>query len=699
MRFPCFVVPCLVFCLVSLAHAQSTFTYLDDEAEAGGFDVTSQINKLPVEWSLAEQENGDGYRLRITPTSVELSTLQNKIPTVLVSAKATMAPGTFVLQRRGVRWKVISGNRLVLQAEDDKWQEGKIGFRDGEVKDAKVQPVEEIAFDDDFMRVAKDVAITAATKADPHNGVKIKETKLDETIWKGLSGTWSTTGISENEAAMVAQSANPFAFAAKAKGQNLAVAGRPFWSDYRFEAAVKPESSAAVGLALYAGDTQNYLLFEWAQDGKIQIKEVLGGQTKTVLAEANYQPYDDKNWYRIAFAVSGETLRAFIDDDEVLRAHSELFGRGMVGLYARNEADDSDAHHTAVFDDVKVRSIDDFFDNFSTPVAGRWQPVVGTWKFSNAALPADDKGDFTVMGEGSWHEYSASADVQLPADAVAGLIVHHLKGEGTYVFRLAGSKAKVPYAGKAQIVKIGGGKSTTLAETEIGTRFDNSAARWSFASEKGYLQGTIESDGKATRVLDAFDESLPAGRAGIYAQRGAKGVPTLKNFAVEFKGEKKVWAYVPDLYGMSAQPDTMGGWSTPEGLWMPAKPVSVGAGTPPATTPTTGDNTFWHKGAFWGDGDVRVKLPDLKAGQNLVLLFGDVSRAANTPPLKLTLNYDAGNLKASLARGDAQLGAGTAKIEGEIKDKPLEVSRRGRFVIVRSGPQDEQSTLLVAKVS
>jgi hypothetical protein len=38
------------------------------------------------------------------------------------------------------------------------------------------------------------------------------------------------------------------------------------------------------------------------------------------------------------------------------------------------------------------------------------------------------------------------------------------------------------------------------------------------------------------------------------------------------------------------------------------------------------------------------------------------------------------------------------KVEGDIKDKPLEVSRRGRFIIVRTGPQEEQSTLLVAKV-
>lgn len=695
-KFPRYAVLSLVICLTSVARAQNTFSYLEDEAESGGFDITAQINKLPVEWSLAEQTNGDSYRLKITTNSVELSTLQNKKTTVLASEKTGVAPGAFIIQRRGVRWKVIAGNRLVLQAEDDKWQEGKIGFRGGEVKDAKLQPVEEITFDDDFMRIAKDVAITAATKSDPHNGVNIKNTKLDETIWKGLTGAWSTTGISENEAAMVAQSANPFAFAAKSKGANLAVAGRPFWSDYRFEAAVKPENSAAVGLAVYVQDAQNYLLFEWQQSGALAIKEVLAGQSK-ILASQKVDPYDDKNWYRLAFAVSGETLRVFIDDAEVLRARSELFGRGLAGLYVRNEADDSATSHTAVFDDIHIRSIDDFFDNFSEVVAGRWQPVSGVWKFQNAAMPADETGDYTVMGEGSWHEYSTSADINLPADGVAGLVVHHRKGEGAYVFRTAGSKAKVPYAGKAQIVKIGGGKSVTLSETETGNRFDGSKLRWSFGSERGYLQGRVEQDQKSVRILDAFDESLPAGRAGIYAQRGAGGIPALRNFQIEFPREKKTWSVVPDLYSISGQPETMGIWSTPEGLWLPAQPVKTS--TPATPDIAGGDKTFWHKGAFWGDGDVRVKLPALPAGQNLILLFGNTSRTASNLPLKLTLSFDTGNLKASLTRGEEKLGEGLAKIEGEVKDKPLEVSRRGRFVIVRSGPAEMQSTLMVAKVS
>jgi hypothetical protein len=165
----------------------------------------------------------------------------------------------------------------------------------------------------------------------------------------------------------------------------------------------------------------------------------------------------------------------------------------------------------------------------------------------------------------------------------------------------------------------------------------------------------------------------------------------LKNFAVEFPRERKTWAVVPDLYSTDREAQTMGAWSTPEGLWLPGTPVSTGVA--PA------EKTFWHKGAFWGDGDVRVKLPGLPAGENLTLLFGNTSRDKNAVPIKLVLKMEAGNLKADLSRGTTKLGTGSMKVEGEIKDKPLEVSRRGRYIIVRTGPQDEQSTLLVAKVS
>jgi hypothetical protein len=692
-----------------LAHAQNGFTYLDDEAEAGGYDITATIQGLPIEMTIAEQENGDAYRLRITPDGATLSTQIKKVAQPLIQTHTQIKPGLLVAQRRGPRWRVIMGNKVVLEAEDERWQEGKIGYR-GNLKDVRMQPVEDIVFDDDFMRVASEVAL-AGTKADPRAGVKIGDVKAAETIWAATTGGWSTTGLSENAQAQVAQSANPFVFKAGAAGSNLALSGRPFWSDYSTEVSVKPEGAGAVGLAAYVQDSKNSLLLHWKASGPLQLRAIVDGQTH-VLGEAA-GGYDQQQWYRLRFAIGGGVLHAYIDDAEVLTARTGWFGRGQVGLYAENATDKD----SAVFDDVRVRSLKDFHDDFRTSVPGRWRTIAGGWKMQGAAAPLDARGSFAVMGEGDWSEYTTSAAITLPADAAAGLLLHHQSGKGAYLLRVAGSKAKLPFAGKAQILKIGGVKPEILAEAQTGTAYDGKTIIWSFSAERGYL----EASAGETRIVDAFDESLPDGHAGIYAMRGAQGVPTVASFMVEFPRPRATWSQVNDLYEDARQAETMGEWSTPQGFWSDAVPVGSNAsksapavapaGNPPAPAATpaataTGNKIMWHKGTFWGDQAVRFKLPLLTAGQILTLIFDAVHQDTASKPtaIDLTLKVDAGILAASLLRNDVpamngqKAVSGQLKIEGTGEGQDIEVARRGSFLIVRVGTGDSQRTLLSARV-
>ena len=205
-------------------------------------------------------------------------------------------------------------------------------------------------------------------------------------------------------------------------------------------------------------------------------------------------------------------------------------------------------------------------------------------------------------------------------------------------------------------------------------------------------------------MVDAWSESNEGGRAGLYAQRGAKGVPTLKNFAVEFPRQISRWAPVPDIYVDPKQAETMGEWSTPEGLWMPTNPLKVSTPVVPAAgaikPPET--KTFWHKGAFWGDQDIRFKLPALKTDQSLTLILGNdtIGKTKSTPPLMLTLKATVTDLQAALTRGPEQkLKEASLKIENAAAGQPIEISRRGSFVIVRIGGEDEQKTLLATKIN
>ena len=662
------------------ARAQ-TFTILDDEAEAGGFDVTANLKTMPAQLALAQAENGDGYRLKLGADGIELGAMQNKKASVIARVAQKFAMGALVVQRRGSRWRVISGNRVVLEAEDDKWQEGAIGYFGG-LSGVRVQPVEAITFADDFMRDAK--------------AVRVKEAKGDETLWHSSAGTWSTSGLTENEQAQVAQTTNPFAFKTMTAGTNLALTGQLFWSDYVAEVSVKPQGASAIGLAVYAQDDKNYLLFHWSQTS-MQLRAVLNG--KTTLLDETPGGFDQKQWYRLKFSAAGGTLRAWVDDAEVLRGRTGLFGRGEVGLFAQAPTKDD----SAVFDDVVVTSENDFYDDFSRVVAGRWQTISGAWKFQTAAQPTDARGAFAVMGESSWSDYVVSARITLPADTAAGLVLHHLTGKGAYWLRVAGSRAKLPYAGKAQIVRLAGGKTTVLGEANIGARYDGKTTAWSFTSENGYLRGSVSDDKNGdVRVVDAFDDASTKGRAGLSAQMGTTA-PSLTDYQVDFPRARPTWAKVPDLYVDDKQAQTMGGWSTPQGFWL-TNSGKTGALVEAGSAPPQPGETMWHKGRFWGDDGVRFPLPNIPAGQSLDLMFAAVSSTPGTSAvktgLKLSLRTEGKNLVAEISKPGVKTTKGTLPLSGAPTDQTIEVERRGSFVIVRATGKDSPAkTLLAARVN
>ena len=683
----CFSASTVLFCAPALAAPG--FTYLDDEGEAE-YDVTAQLKAMPVELSLNEQEDGDGYRLIFGSNTIEMILVQNKVPKTLRRYAKGLSPGVVVVQRRGPIWRVIGENRILFEVDDTAFHEGKIGYKGG-VAEPRLQPTEEIAFDDDFMRVAADVAVAQA-KDDPRKGVVIKSVENKETVWTNLVGIWKTTGLTENEAAQVAQSANPFVFQSNAKDKNLAIAGKIFWDDYRAEVRVKPEGATAIGLAVYVMDAKNYLLLHWRENGPLQLQSVVNGRLQ-VLDELDL-PYEQNQWYQLRVSSANGWVRAYLDDAEVLRSRTGWFGRGHVGLYAENPSPEK----SAVFDDVSVRSIRDFADDFASPVAGRWKTVSGNWTFNKGLSAQGAGGSYIVMGETGWSDYVTAAQITLPSQAIAGLVQHYQGGKGAYLLRMAGSKAAVPYAGRLQIVKTAGGKTELLGEATIGSRFDGKTFDCSFLSEKGYLKGEVE----GVRLVDAFDDSLNSGRPGLFAQSDTKtkATPRFSMFGVEFPRARPTWAKVPELYATGPQPETMGGWSTPEGSWVPMTPLAApgsSANAAQVTPVSTADNkTFWHKGAFWGDGSVKFKLPALLENQKIDLIFGDPARVSYV----LTLRQSGQTLKTVLSRTEKEqsreLAKGDVKLEGKAAGQPVELLRRGSFLILRAG--DKNQKVLVTKM-
>ncbi len=678
--------------------------YLDDDAEAGGFDITGKLLSLPVAWSLCENAQGQAYLLKLSSGGATLS-LKSRSgdkdkdkDKELAAVRAPLAAGALVVQRRGAMWRVLLNNKTVLEAEDATLSAGKVGYA-GAVSEAKLQPVEEIALDDDFMRVKEDVAYQAA-KGDPHSGMRISDIKDNETIWKSVAGTWATTGLSENAEAQVAQSVNAFVFKTASAGDSMALAGRPFWNDYSFEASVRPEGASAIGLAFYAQDARNYLIMKWQarqgldeNSGRVLLQAVVDGKETTLAQSAG--GFEDKQWYRMKVAISGNLVRAYVDDNEVARARTTLFGRGQAGLWAHNDSDKA----SALFDDVRVRSNHDIEDDFSRRVPGRWQ-AQGEWNWNGAAQATGAAASRALIGEAGWHDYSVAAPLALPADGSAGLLLNE-SAEGAYLVRVGGSRSHAGFAGKAQILKLGGGKVQVLASAPIGSALDGKAVTLGASADDGYLSATVD----GTRVADAFDDSLKSGRAGLWSRR-ASTAPTFGAFAVRFPDVRPTWAKVPELYNDARQAETMGGWSTPEGFWLPTNPMAdpnAALATQVSAKPADASKlptTMWHKGTFWGDGGMKFKVPELSAAQSFVILLdGPSSKAGNE--MQLAFMVKDGALQCSLTQGSqaTPVANGSVKIEGKASDYNVDIRQRGSFIIVRAAKGDAaRSTLFAARV-
>ncbi|BCM89180.1 hypothetical protein IAD21_01024 [Abditibacteriota bacterium] len=632
------------------------FQFLDDESEDAGFDVSAKVAKFGSELALNQAENGDGYVLRLSNGKADLlETIKGKT-TTLASAplpKVTL-PAPLVAQRRGPRWRFTLGGQTLLEAEDATFLTGKIGTR-GSISETRYQPVEAIAFDDDFMRVASDVAMRDALQ-NPRNGVRIRDAALTETIWTGLSGSWKTTGLTENAEALVAQSANPFAFRPMAQGENLSVAGHPFWSDYEASVSIQPQGAKELALLCDVQDAKNYVGLFWSDSSAPELRAVVDGKVRALARAAGMGGYEKDEWTKFQLVAASGTLRAFIDDAEVARAHTGLFGRGQIGLLARMDtAGDDQKGVGAVFDDVSVRSLNDFFDPFQAPVAGRWTTIGGNFAFGNGvAKPVGASGAFAVMGEVNWTNYVTSAQLSIPVGGAAGLILNHKSGDGAYMLRVGGSKSSVA-RGVVQLVENVKGKTQVLAQTSASPRFDGSNHVWTLSDERGYLSAKCDDE----LVVDAFNADRQAGRAGVWAQNGALA----RSFSVEWPQTRPTWAKVPAIFEVETQAETMGGWSTPRGFWIAQKQGDV--------------STLEHKGRFWGDETLRFPLPDLTGGKTATVSFGKVS-----------VSLDSAGAKVS---GGAKPASGKAELKTGAK---VEISQRGNFVIVRA----DDAVIIAARV-
>ncbi len=640
------------------------YEFLDDEAEPH-FDLSFSVQSSSARGGLTVafdwKDNLNFYALEITPGDAALRAVIEGRPQRLATAKANFATGTKVtIKRRPWTMQVLVGDRVLLTAFDAAFTTGKIGALSSggwSWKDARVQPVdEEIFFNDDFTRVAG-----------------------QGNEWVESGGKWTLTASSDSISQKnVEMSANPFSYLVSTPASAAFTTIEPrksrFWDNYDAQVSVRPGGRGAVGLAVYVQDAKNYLAFQWsAAEGPSarQLVRVEDGKA-TVLARAP-GAFLPRQWYRLGVRTSPGFVECFVDSVPVFKIADASFGQGGIGLIAQYMA-------AANFDDVRIRSYEYYRLDFTGAVSGAWTPLLGVWTPQNGVLTSapskEDKGAtrLDLMGRADWTNYHFSIQARSGTAGACGIVVGYRDNANYTVFRWAGPKSAVGYAGKQQILVYRAGKAQIVR--------DEPAALLDLADKDGYVPISLHVAPGALAIYagnrllaQRADDAVTPGRPGLYAQGLTS--PSFREAVMYFPPSPEPAKVAPKM----ADDALMVGWASPAGEW----PVGNGGGNV---------REFWNTGEFFGDAALEYvwKRGTVAGNQIEFALRAASGKFDSGYVLRFEGLGKKDGLRATLLRGAATLKQGDIKAQDAVEEAkegeeaaggvPLKVTLEGRGVLL-----------------
>ena len=378
----------------------------------------------PIAAKAGEARAVFGYRdarnfalLRAMPAQIELwNVADGKARKVGQRARPESAKSEVTLQVQGARVRVLLDNASVIEAQ---LKLAGAGFgtatRGGFSWDAgDVQPTENVVFRDDFMRA---------------QGPDDAEVPSE---WQ-VEGGWKTSGAMRPRADD-ALNPNPFVFRAsfdknllpagksddKTVGEDIARAGRWFWSDYALTTSVRAtdgNDGAPLCAALEAFGDAAHQGITGEVDFRAHVARIKLGDK--VLAQS--APFDTEigQWHRVRFEPGPGTARLLVDGIERARASKVNLAQGAISLRAR-----AGGAGYVDFDDVWAAPLSDEkgWGEGSLPERFQKDRLMKNWASAAAAWKRGADGTW-------WHtgDFFGDSQVALPIPALeagAGLSVN-----------------------------------------------------------------------------------------------------------------------------------------------------------------------------------------------------------------------------------------------------------------------------------
>jgi len=589
------------------------------------------------------------------------------------------------LARHGSHIGVFEQGRLVIAAFDDRLSGGSVGFRmlsGGQPISLKVEPREDIHFADDFMT-----------------------TEAHNQQWRGNGG-------GEKGDFAIKSLRNPLlsanAFCYLGAGVNVhSVVGQPWWDRYSYDVSLRGPVAGNVGLAFAYQDDKNYGLFRWTarkrdktgaivDQGKRELVRVRNGEEE-VLAQGNggYRP---DQWYAAHVVMTYGRVSIAIDGHTLMEASDPYLTSGGAGVWCdvpipatlalepkaqafqENSLDALMRQH-AVFDDVRINTLDGYEDDFRQPgpLAGGWLVGAGDWNVS-----AGEKGGAgelqvapgtgstkALIGDRRWAQYELEADVR-PCGSAAGLVFLH-RDEGNYYTALV-------EGGLLKLVCIADGQSGVVDSARLAPSANPVHLKVSI--KRGHVR--VTADNSASVETFAGDGFL-RGRAGFAAAGRGSGPCGFSRFRLAFLSERESLVTSNAIFEDEA---SMNDWTSPTSEWYPPRePLLIEGGRPA--------NLLWHRSQFPGDVELMAeprefpdkdpKSPDKDPKFEMALSVAKDGQGKNNG---YVFRYKSGDAADGASRAcTVQLKRqGEMKVEKSLPEDPRQLSsvalrRCGKYIV------------------
>jgi hypothetical protein len=411
-------------------------------------------------------------------------------------------------------------------------------------------------------------------------------------------------------------------------------------------------------------DERNYYRIELMPKA-LNVVEVRGGRSKLIAQAKQFYQGVTETPTPVAVKRNGAMMSVIYGGRTLITIATETLRGGAIGYGPMDGS--------VTFSDVRCQPVEPayFGDDFMRGAhQAEWEPLEGEWQIQSIGDPRLAANGFFYTGRGTpkaiaaagrwfWDDYTLRASVRPKGQDAIGLCAYVQDKDNYFLFRWDTQRK--------DLLKVFQGKPIPIANAPGGFE-PKQWYRLTFSVRRSRTDADalrVAIDG--VPVLETQGQILfGQGKIGLYAE-GEQGAD-FDDVLVTPANEPDHPPTEPEFTEQFTREYTMEGWANPKGEWIPVP---------------NAPNAFWHRGAFFGDHALQLRLNNVGAARSS--LTACLSGDGDSLNSGYTLQLESSDGKTASARLLKQGQRATSADEIPLTDgQPLNVflERRGQQIIV-----------------